>query len=130
MNKPDGVYQGEWDRYEDMERDTSYGTQLPKPSQIIYAAYDVDGYEGSSLLLYEEDGTLMVNHDSHCSCMGLEDWHPEITSVEAELMTPDVPGEYGYWPQLHEAVVAWWMHREPAQVLEVLTQMNPVDEEC
>jgi len=51
---------------------------------ILYATYDIDGYEGSAFVLFERDGQLYEVHGSHCSCYGLEgQWEPEETTVDA-----------------------------------------------
>jgi len=46
--------------------------QLYKKVKILFAHYDVDGYEGSAWVLYCEGGKLFEVHGSHCSCYGLE----------------------------------------------------------
>ena len=51
---------------------------------ILYATYEIDGYEGSAFVLFSRDGQLYEVHGGHCSCMGLEgQWEPEETTVDA-----------------------------------------------
>jgi len=55
-----------------------------KGAFILYATYDIDGYEGSAFVLFERDGQLYEVHGSHCSCYGLEgQWEPEETTADA-----------------------------------------------
>jgi hypothetical protein len=50
---------------------------------ILLAGYEIDGYEGSAMVLFTKDNKLWEVHGSHCSCMGLEDqWQPkEVTTT-------------------------------------------------
>jgi hypothetical protein len=51
---------------------------------MIAAYYDIEGYEGSAMVVYRKEGKLYEVHGSHCSCNGLEEcWSPEETSYEA-----------------------------------------------
>jgi hypothetical protein len=83
-------YVGLFTSLEDVRREFAVGEDAPFPrdEQIIMAAYDVEGYEGSVLVLYRgDDGQLYEVNGSHCSCYGLEDqWEPEVTSAEALRM--------------------------------------------
>ena len=50
--------------------------------EILYACYDIDGYEGSAFVLFRKDGKLLEVSAYHCSCMGLEQqWSPEPSNV-------------------------------------------------
>lgn len=54
-----------------------------KNIEILWAEYDMDGYEGSAFVLFRKDGKLYRVDGSHCSCYGLEgQWLPEETSWE------------------------------------------------
>lgn len=54
---------------------------------IHIAWYEYGSYDGSSLVIFEKDGTLYEVNGSHCSCYGLEgQWKPEETSWEALQM--------------------------------------------
>lgn len=56
----------------------SNGWLVPKKSRVIYSRYDIDGYEGSAILVYELGDKYYLNEGSHCSCFGLEEsWNPE-----------------------------------------------------
>lgn len=51
---------------------------------ILFAAYENGGYDGSAFVLFRKDGQLFEVHGSHCSCHGLEDqWVPEEVTEEA-----------------------------------------------
>ena len=68
---------------------------FPTDEQIIVAAYEHEGYEGSAFVLFEREGKLFEAHGSHCSCYGLEDqWSPEETTPEALRMRLET-GDYG-----------------------------------
>lgn len=88
------MYQGEFRSYEDVK---AYYPDLPSEEDIIYAGYEVDGYEGSAIVVFQKDGKLFENNDGHCSCNELEDWSPEETSYGALMMRNG-------WPGLHEAL--------------------------
>jgi hypothetical protein len=49
---------------------------------ILFAAYFIDGYDGSAYVLYEKDGKLYDVTGSHCSCYGLEN---QFDPEECEL---------------------------------------------
>ncbi len=87
-NRQDLVDQSEWGE-----------DNVPQDGQIIYAAYEVDGYEGSSLVVWQQDGQLFEANDGHCSCNGLDSWRPEATSAGALLMRT-----YPKWDGLREAL--------------------------
>ena len=58
--------------------------------EIIYAMYNVYGYEGDAWVIYvdKRDGQLYEVHSCHCSCDALE-WSPESTSLASIAMRPD-----------------------------------------
>lgn len=59
---------------------------------ILYAAYNQEGYEGSAYVLFYEEGKLWEVEASHCSCNGLEDaWVPVETSIATLLQRHDKP---------------------------------------
>ena len=46
--------------------------------EMIWALYDLDGYEGSAYIFFREDHEWYAVYGGHCSCYGLEDqWAPE-----------------------------------------------------
>lgn len=95
------VYEGEFKSYADLP----YGDNNPTEDAIIYAAYDIDGYEGSAIVVFERDGEIYENHDSHCSCNGLENWSPEKA-------VPKALREYRAWRGLEVAVYEWEKARQ------------------
>lgn len=53
-------------------------------SEVLFARYECEGYEGDALVVYRKDGKLWEVNGYHCSCMGLEgQWEPEETSPQA-----------------------------------------------
>ena len=95
------VYYGDFKDYDHMlsRVDSVIREALPAKHAIVYAGYDVDGYDGEAIIVFKRGGRLFENHDSHCSCMGLESWKPEETTKAAILMRPE-----DHWPGLHTAV--------------------------
>ncbi len=79
-------YHGEFKNRDTIIELVEYGENVPPEDEIVYASYNIDGYEGSALIVWTHEGKLFSNYDSHCSCMGLENWSPEETSVEALKM--------------------------------------------
>jgi hypothetical protein len=46
--------------------------------EVLFACYDIDGYEGNAYVLLQKDGKLYEVDAYHCSCYGLEDgWQPK-----------------------------------------------------
>lgn len=84
-------YHGEWKSYEDMVKDWQ-GSNTVKDEEVLYACYDVPGYDGYAHCVYRRDGKLFEVHDSHCSCYGLENWSPEETTEAALKLRPDAIG--------------------------------------
>lgn len=82
------TYHDEFKGYDDL----LYGTDNPPSESIVYAGYTYESYSGDALIVFERDGQLWENNDGHCSCNGLEDWRPEVTTVEALRMRKGWPG--------------------------------------
>ena len=75
---------GEWNNKEDLARDFNLSKQNFDNVNVIYGCYDIDGYEGSAFVLFEQNGKVYEVNAYHCSCYGLEEgWEPEETSCEA-----------------------------------------------
>src|SRR5436190_5375054 len=77
--------------------DLPYGEDNPSPGEVVYAGYTYEDYSGSALVVFVRDGAWFENHDSHCSCYGLECWRPEGA-------LPEAIAKYEGWPGLAEAV--------------------------
>jgi len=68
---------------------SEFETTELQDSEILYAEYDVEFYNGSAVVLFLRDGKLYEVHGSHCSCYGLEgQWEPEETTLEVLLRRP------------------------------------------
>lgn len=61
-----------------------------KGAEILVAAYENEGYDGTAMVVYIKDGKLFEVNGGHCSCHGLEgQWSPEETSLAAlEMRSP------------------------------------------
>ena len=78
------VFDGDFDDEQDVMGAFQVDENELKGAFILYANYDIDGYEGSAFVLFSRDGQLYEVHGSHCSCYGLEgQWEPEETTVDA-----------------------------------------------
>jgi len=102
---------------------------------ILVAAYEYENYEGSALVIFEQDGKLYEVVGGHCSCYGLSEssysgetdsqWDPEETTAAAILMrTRYIDSEYSWHDDEHtlgpidteirRIVTAWAVaHGEP-----------------
>lgn len=61
--------------------------KFPTSEEILFAQYGSGGYDGSCLVLFEQDGKVFSVEGGHCSCYGLEDqWSPVETSWKALQM--------------------------------------------
>lgn len=67
---------------------------FPAAQEILLAYYEVDGYEGTAFVLYQQGNRLYEVNASHCSCHGLEgQWEPEATTWKAlNLRSQYLPG--------------------------------------
>jgi hypothetical protein len=64
-------------------------------TNILFASYGCDNYEGEAFVLFEKEGKLYEVNGSHCSCYGLEDqWEPEEVLLE-ELEHRLLSGTFG-----------------------------------
>ncbi len=75
-------------------------------TNIIYAIYSYEDYEGSAIVLFERDGKLYEVNGGHCSCYGLEgQWDPEETFVEA------IKKRALTYPGLEDALNEFWLSK-------------------
>lgn len=52
-------------------------TDMATDDEVLFAAYDGSGYDGTALIVFRRDGKLYEVSASHCSCNGLEgEWSP------------------------------------------------------
>ncbi|RYD65673.1 MAG: hypothetical protein EOP83_06905 [Verrucomicrobiaceae bacterium] len=93
------MFVGEFDN----ERDVCKEFRIDKIGGfVIFAGYEIDGYEGAANVIFVQGGKFWHVEGSHCSCYGLEDqWEPEEMPVEALLHI----AEKGYGPLRQYAVV-------------------------
>jgi hypothetical protein len=60
-----------------------FDVKLAKDIRIKFAFYDIDGYDGHAVVVFEQGGKLYMVEGSHCSCYGLEDqWEPTEETVQ------------------------------------------------
>lgn len=58
----------------------------PEPEEVLFAMYDIPGYEGYAEVVYRNGNKFYWVSGSHCSCYGLEDqWDPEEYDAETFL---------------------------------------------
>lgn len=70
------VYREQFGSWADVQRE--FEMDVPVPDQVIYAAYDLPGYEGYANAIYRNGDRFYWAYGSHCSCYGLEgQWDPE-----------------------------------------------------
>ncbi len=90
-------YFGSWANYASMVDDFSRYCSveetphdMAKEEEILLAAYEHEGYEGSAMVLFEREGQLFEVSGGHCSCYGLEgQWKPQAISWKALAMRPE-----------------------------------------
>jgi hypothetical protein len=90
-------YFGSWTKKEDVidAFDVNYYEKKEiDNADIIVAVYSEGSYDGSAFILFRKDGHLFEVNDSHCSCNGLNNWQPEVTTKEALLLRSN---DYGIW---------------------------------
>lgn len=84
---------GEFKDWEDIQdkfggpSDRSDASPVPSvPQHLLFAIYDIDGYEGSAIVIFYAREKYWFVEGDHCSCRGLEgQWQPEPYET-AELM--------------------------------------------
>ena len=73
--KKKNVYDG-FEDWKDVQ--VQFNMTEPEPKTVLFAAYDIDGYEGTATVLYKKGRKYYWVEGSHCSCYGLEDqWNPQ-----------------------------------------------------
>jgi hypothetical protein len=106
------MYYGDFSNTEDVCRAFDIGYV---DGVIVFAAYEIDGYEGSADVLYIKDGKIYHVTGSHCSCYGLENqWSPDEMPIEA-LRHVVENGSYGIMHDHKEGLLS---------LLEVLHELN------
>lgn len=88
------IYVGGFDSESDVFSNFYVSEEESKGVEILYAQYNVYGYEGDAHVIFRKDGKLYEVSGSHCSCYGFEtQWQPEETTVAALLFRPNVAEE-------------------------------------
>ncbi len=73
-----------------------------KGIEVIYANYDLDGYEGAAYVVWHKGKHYYTLNATHCSCYGLEEagWSPEkytqkqlVGALEKSQYIPGLPDE-------------------------------------
>lgn len=80
---------------------------LPHPTEIIFAGYSYEGYEGDALVIFRKGRKYYVVNGSHCSCYGLENqWDPEEYASKSILRKVlEMRGDYGLFGQNREQIL-------------------------
>ena len=96
------IYNGNFQSWDDVAREfgDTWDTPLniPEPD-VLYAEYDIDGYEGSAWVIYRDEDKYFLVEGGHCSCYGLEgQWNPEECTKETliGLLDRSMEGKYPY----------------------------------
>jgi hypothetical protein len=93
------VYNGNFSCWEDVVKEfcgCRYNEELfeqsiktiGKPTEVIYAIYDIDGYDGTAFVLWRKGRKYYLLRGAHCSCYGLEEagWDPEEFKSKKEVL--------------------------------------------
>lgn len=96
-----------WANKEDVANSFEY--PLARTKNILFAFYDIDYYEGSAYVLFEEDGKLYEVFGGHCSCYGLEgQWGTtEVTFDMFKLRWENEPNNDEVEKKLINFLVDW-----------------------
>jgi hypothetical protein len=72
------MYAGNFTCWNDVKN--AFRKDIKQPTEVYLAWYDVDGYEGSAIIVYRRGRKYGIATGSHCSCHGLEEctWDPEL----------------------------------------------------
>jgi len=69
---------------------------IPQPDEVIFAGYDVPGYEGYARVVYRNGDRYFQVTGSHCSCYGLEgQWEPEEYDLDTLIAAVEQERVYG-----------------------------------
>lgn len=113
------MYVGDWSDWSDVSKnftgtwDKPETPAIEEPNKVIFAGYEMDGYDGSAMVVYRHGRKYYTVEGSHCSCHGLEgQWEPEEypnkkTLIAALQKRADNYGAFGtYKNQILEALKA------------------------
>lgn len=92
------VFNGNFTTWEDVVKEFTGSTydadkaataleQWYEPTEVIYANYDLDGYEGTAVVVWKDKRKYYLLQGGHCSCYGLEEtgMDPEVYTKEELL---------------------------------------------
>lgn len=82
--KMEDYYFGVFSDWEDVQNE--FKTTYPKPELVIFAGYDSDGYSGSAVVVFKDNGKFYYVQGGHCSCHGLEEQFDPEEYESAELL--------------------------------------------
>jgi hypothetical protein len=84
------VYHGDFNSWDDVVREFRISSKppfAPIEPEVIFASYEIDGYEGAAVVVFKmkaEDKKVYYVTGGHCSCHGLEDqW--DLTEYDSAL---------------------------------------------
>lgn len=84
MSNTTARYHGDWTKFDDILKE--YPLCGLRDEEVLFACYDGGGYDGYARILFQRNGTLYEQVESHCSCNGLENWEPEPVTWEQLAM--------------------------------------------
>lgn len=103
------VYHGNFDNWKDVVSNFSPSDlNHPEPSEVYYASYDMDGYEGYAVVLWRDKRKYYYLTGCHCSCYGLEEagWDPEeFSNKKLFLEFLKKVSDYGLTEQVKESII-------------------------
>lgn len=77
----EAIYLGDFTKLEDLEE--QFATTFDPEIHILVACYETENWEGSAMVIFEQEGSLFLVEGSHCSCYGLEgQWNPTEITVD------------------------------------------------
>lgn len=100
------VYFGTFETRKDVA--DQFEVKLAKDIRIKFAYYDIDGYDGHAIVVFEQGGKLYMVEAWHCSCYGLEDqWSPTEETLETLA-------RYDLYALREAGLTPVWQRRFPA----------------
>lgn len=84
---------------------------IPEPEKVLWAEYNIDGYEGSAIVIWKDKKKYYLLTGSHCSCYGLEEagWQPEVfnSAKDFKAYLQKVSYVYGMPREVHDDLIEY-----------------------
>lgn len=94
--------------------------------QYVFAVYDTEGYEGSALVMWSEDGeNINVVEASHCSCFGLEEGGLDrFTTHSRKDIKRMAKADYGLFSDYADEIKKWLRIMKADMNLNLITKVD------